>query len=276
MKRKTSIVIRIEINLFRSRHLPSCVFVLSLLYMKRLRTRPLRSSLTEIDQLTTKELYLIATLLANKYLIDEGEDEQLFNSELAELTGLTTKRINYIERQVLVAFDWDLYVSTEEFQEFFSIFKKHLTRKFPQQIEMEDATKFYHLCFQNLPQIFEYVTLTSLVLLGSTISILTAVHLGLFTQSILMKTIHPDITCLPTSTCSWNSHLHEKVNRSLDESNQFFHFDQPAATESWNFFANETKNDQPKCTNNIFDLSSCSINLLQTHTLSRSLVQTFG
>ena len=241
--------------------------------MKRLRTRPLPSSLTEIDQLTTKELYLIATLLASKYLIDEGEDEQLFNSELAQLTGISTKRINYIERQVLSAFNWDLYVSSEEFQEFFCIFKKHLTRKFPQQIEMEDPTKFYNLFLENLPQIFEYLALTSLVLLGSTISILTAVHLGVVTQSILMKTINPDITCLPTSTCSWNHPLYEKLNRSLDESDHFFHFDQPTAL--WNF-ANETKQDQSKSTKNIFDISSCSIDLLRPHFVSRSLVQAFG
>ncbi|CAF5030650.1 unnamed protein product, partial [Rotaria sp. Silwood1] len=43
------------------------------------------------------------TLLADKYLIDEGEDEQLFNSDLVELTDITNEGFNLIEQQVLLA-----------------------------------------------------------------------------------------------------------------------------------------------------------------------------
>ena len=243
--------------------------------MKRLRGRPLPASLTKIDQLTTKELYLIAALIANKYLIDEGEDEQVFNSEAAQLTGITTDRINYIERQVLSAFNWDLYVSREEFEEFFSLFKNHLKRKLNQPIEIEDPTKFYQLCLQSLPQIFEYLTLTSLVLLGSTISILTAVHLGLLTHSTLMKTLNPDMHCLETSTCPWNIPFHKPINRSLNEPNDFSHFHQPSWRFPIDFAINETK-DFSISVNKIFDISACSNDLLRPHTISRSLVQTFG
>ncbi|CAF4961724.1 unnamed protein product, partial [Rotaria socialis] len=62
--------------------------------MKRLRSLHSASSLTKIDNLTTSELYLIATLIADKYLVDDGENEQLFNSDLAELTGIHIERIN--------------------------------------------------------------------------------------------------------------------------------------------------------------------------------------
>ncbi|CAF1128817.1 unnamed protein product [Adineta steineri] len=109
----------LALSVCKSRNLPSCVFVLSLLYMKRLRSLPSSLTLSKIDNLTTKELYLIATLLANKYFVDEGEDEQLFNSDLMELTGISTERINLIERQVLVALDWNLYISNDEFTQFF-------------------------------------------------------------------------------------------------------------------------------------------------------------
>lgn len=243
--------------------------------MKRLRGRPLPTSLTEIDQLTTKELYLIAALIANKYLIDEGEDEQVFNSEAAQLTGITTDRINFIERQVLSAFNWDLYVSREEFEGFFSLFKNHLKRKLNQPIEIEDPTKFYQLCLQSLPQIIEYLALASIVLLGSTISILTAVHLGLLTHSTLMKTFSPDMHCREISTCPWNMPLHKPINRSLNEANDSSHFQQLSWRFPIDFTANETK-DSSISVNKVFDLSACSIDLLQPHTISRSLVHTFG
>jgi hypothetical protein len=102
--------------------------------MKRLRSLHSLTSLTEIDNLTTKELYLIATLLANKYLIDEGETEQIFNSELVDLAGMNIERINLIERQVLLALHWNLYVSNNEFKQFFTLFKNQITKRLKKNI----------------------------------------------------------------------------------------------------------------------------------------------
>jgi hypothetical protein len=175
--------------------------------MKRLRSFDCSSTLSKIDDLTTKELYLVATLLANKYLVDEGEDEQLFNSELAELAGISTERVNLIERQVLIALNWNLHIPNEEFQQFFTLFKCQMARKLhkaAEKLDTEDSTKFYNLCLQLLPPIVEYLALTSLVLLGSTISILTAIHVGTLTHSTLMKTLHPPTTCSHSSICYWS------------------------------------------------------------------------
>ena len=169
--------------------------------MKRLRAlhSSASSPLVEIDHLTTKELYLVAALLADKYLIDEGENEQVFNSELGELTGIRCERINYIERQVLIALNWNLHVSNEEFAEFFSLFQRQMSKKFDSARDTDESTQFYHLCLKFLPCLIEYLALTSLVLLGSTISILAAVHLGTLTHSTLMNTFHPSANCSPWS-----------------------------------------------------------------------------
>ena len=165
--------------------------------MKRLRAlhSSASSSLIDIDQLTTKELYLVTALLADKYLIDEGEDEQLFNSDLGELTGIRCERINFIERQVLIALNWNLHVSNEEFAEFFSLFQRQMNKKFDPTSDIDESNQFYQLCLKFLPSLIEYLALTSLVLLGSTISILAAVHLGTLTHSTLMKTFHPSANC---------------------------------------------------------------------------------
>jgi hypothetical protein len=245
--------------------------------MKRLRSLRLSSSLTKIENLTTKELYLIATLLANKYLIDEGEDEQLFNSELAELTGISTERINLIERQVLLALNWNLYISNDEFKQFFTLFKCQMARKLNktiEKIEIEDPIKFYNLCLKFLPQIIEYITLTSLVLLGSTLSILTAIHISTLTHSTLMKTLNPTINCIHSSNCYWNFNDRDNTTTSLTKQNKFFYFKKP----SWKLpidFTNKTT-DKFQLSKTLYDISSCSTDLLRSYSLSRSLVQTLG
>ncbi|UJR27019.1 hypothetical protein I4U23_008324 [Adineta vaga] len=257
----------LALSVCKSRNLPSCVFVLSLLYMKRLRSLHCSSTLSTVNDLTTKELYLIATLLANKYLVDEGEDEQLFNSELAELTNISTERINLIERQVLIALNWNLYISNDEFQQFLTLFKCQMARKLHKtikKIDTDDPMKFYSLCLQYLPHALEYLALTSLVLLGSTISILTAIHMSTLTQATLMKALHP-----PSSTnCSHPSisfdHLdnQERTNKSYD----LFNFQTD--------FLNESNNQHPST---FYLPSSYSMNLLRTHSsFSRPFIQTFG
>ncbi|CAF3420522.1 unnamed protein product [Rotaria sp. Silwood1] len=264
----------LALSVCKSRNLPSCVFVLSLLYMKRLRSLRSSSALAKINNLTTKELYLIATLIADKYLIDEGEDEQLFNSELAELTGITIERINLIERQVLLSLDWNLHVSNDEYKIFFSLFKnqimKNLNKTSSEKIEIEDSIQFYNLCFKMLPRIFEYLALTSLVLLGSTISILTAIHMSALTHSTLMKTLDPRAKFCHSSICYSNNHDYK--NTSLIKQNNFFNFDKP----SWMLQKdpmNETTNEY-QSSKLYFDISSCSINFLRPDLLSRPLVQT--
>ncbi|CAF0895000.1 unnamed protein product [Rotaria sordida] len=265
----------LALSVCKSRNLPSCVFVLSLLYMKRIRSLRSATALTKIDNLTTKELYLIATLIADKYLIDEGENEQLFNSELAELTGIRIERINLIERQVLVSLNWNLYISNDEYKNFFSVFKNQIMKKLNktssnEKIEIEDSIQFYNFCFQILPQIIECLALTSLVLLGSTLSILTAIHMSTLTHSTLMKTLNPTMNCVDSSICYSNDHDYKNV--SLIKQNNLFNID----GHSWilqNDFMNETTNEY-QSSKLYFDISSCSINFLQPYSLSRPLVQT--
>lgn len=57
-------------------------------------------------------------MLATKYLIDEGEVEEIYNQEWAECVDLPTKQLNSLERQFLAQLNWDLFVSTEEFWDF--------------------------------------------------------------------------------------------------------------------------------------------------------------
>jgi len=141
-----------------------------------------------------------------------------------------------------------------------------------EQIETEDPIKFYNLCFQFLPRIIEYLALTSLVILGSTLSILTAIHISSLTHSTLMKTFNPAMNCSHSPICYWNNHVN--TNTSHIKQNNFLNFEK-YSDQSQKDFTNETiyKLPSPKT---FFDISSCSIDLLHPYSLSRPLVQTFG
>lgn len=153
--------------------------------MKRLRSLHSLSALTRIDNLTKKELYLIATLLADKYLIDEGEDEQLFNADFIELTGISKERFNRIEREFLNALNWNLFVSDNEFQEFFSLFKNQMNKSFDQST-MDESIKFYSNILQFFIQLFKHVIWATLFLFGASLSISILTQLNNF-KSINMN-----------------------------------------------------------------------------------------
>ncbi|CAF3198373.1 unnamed protein product [Rotaria sp. Silwood2] len=254
------------------RNLPSCVFVLSLLYMKRLRSLHSLSLLTKIDNLTTKEIYLAVTLLADKYLIDEGEDEQLFNSDLFELTGITNERFNLIERQVLLALNWNLFVSSDEFKQFFSLFKSQIAKRLNKNIDIlktDDSIKFYS-------HIIEYFALTSLFLIGITLSILTAIHIGTLTHSTLMKTLNPTIDCSQSSISYRNNH----GNTNLSLIKQINHF----KVEKYPLIQNKIIDNNHEfnlSTNRLSNLlliirSCCSFYSIQSSTFSSTIIECFG
>ncbi|CAF1169990.1 unnamed protein product [Rotaria magnacalcarata] len=265
----------LALSVCKSRNLPSCVFVLSLLYMKRLRSLHSASSLTKIDNLTTSELYLIATLIADKYLVDDGENEQLFNSDLAELTGIHIERINLIERQVLLSLNWNLHIPSDEYKQFFSLFKTQMSKKLNRtinKVDIEDSNVFYSLCFKILPQTIECLALTSFVLLGSAISILTAIHLSALTHSTLMKTLNPTVNCFNSTICYSNEH--DYTNTSLIKQNNMFNLI-PIRPVPERDSSNETTNEH-RSDKLYYDISSCSMNLLEPYSLTRPLVQALG
>jgi hypothetical protein len=83
----------------------------------------------ECQDLTNADLCLVSILLATKFLIDEGEDEEIYNNEWAAAANISTKRINKLEKKVLNKLDWELYVSNEEFWRFTNELTKKCTYK---------------------------------------------------------------------------------------------------------------------------------------------------
>ena len=55
-------------------------------------------------------------MVASKFLNDDGEDDEVFNDEWAESSGMEKKDLNKLEIEFLSAIDWRIFVSTDEFQ----------------------------------------------------------------------------------------------------------------------------------------------------------------
>jgi len=47
------------------------------------------------------KIYFQFKLLASKYLVDEGEDEEIYNEEWADLVDFPVEKVNKIERSIL-------------------------------------------------------------------------------------------------------------------------------------------------------------------------------
>jgi hypothetical protein len=63
-------------------------------------------------------LFYLFKLLATKFLIDEGENEELYNSDWAKASRMSIKEINALEKKFLNRLNWELYISSDEFWNF--------------------------------------------------------------------------------------------------------------------------------------------------------------
>merc|ERR1719228_3068571 len=85
--------------------------VLALLYLDRLR----RNNPDYLNTISSTDLFLVSLLVANKFLHDDGEEDEVFNDEWASSGGIDTKELNRLELSFLSAMDWRIYVANKEF-----------------------------------------------------------------------------------------------------------------------------------------------------------------
>jgi len=88
-----------------------CSLMLGLIYIDRLRQK----SPEYLQQVSSADLFLIAMMVASKFLHDDGEDG-VYNDEWAESAGLGTDTVNTLEREFLQAIDWNLLARGKEFE----------------------------------------------------------------------------------------------------------------------------------------------------------------
>lgn len=128
----------------RKRAISPYAIIVALIYLNRLKSKTAKASANTSSLLSSKsigfdkysasylsntELCLISLLLASKYLIDEGEDEEIYNEDWAKASELPVKEINKLEKSFLRQMDWELYVSSNEFWSFTNTLTEKITRK---------------------------------------------------------------------------------------------------------------------------------------------------
>ncbi|XP_070570919.1 protein CNPPD1-like [Ptychodera flava] len=88
-----------------------CAFMLSMMYIERMKyTNP-----DYLKKMSSADLFLVSMMLASKYLYDEGEEEELYNDEWADIAGVEVDDVNQMEMDFLAAMDWNLYVKPIDF-----------------------------------------------------------------------------------------------------------------------------------------------------------------
>lgn len=98
-------------SISRKACLSPCSLMLGLIYIDRLRQK----SPEYLQQVSSADLFIVAMMVASKFLHDDGEDG-VYNDEWAESAGIGTEAINELEREFLHAIDWNLLAREKEFQ----------------------------------------------------------------------------------------------------------------------------------------------------------------
>lgn len=85
--------------------------ILALLYLDRLRN----SNPTYLHSISSTDLFLVSLMVASKFLHDDGEEDEVFNDEWATSASMEKKDLNKLEIEFLVAIDWNVYASNDDF-----------------------------------------------------------------------------------------------------------------------------------------------------------------
>ncbi|CAG9095353.1 unnamed protein product [Plutella xylostella] len=97
----------------RSACVSPCALVLAILYLERLHA----CSPDYLAATHPADLFLVSLMVGNKFLQDDGEDDEVICSEWAVSGGMDLKQLKKLEIDFLNAIDWKVYVSEDEFQE---------------------------------------------------------------------------------------------------------------------------------------------------------------
>ncbi|XP_045606149.1 protein CNPPD1 [Procambarus clarkii] len=88
-----------------------CSLILALVYLDRLRSH----NPEYLTNTSPSQVFLVAMMVASKYLYDDGEDDEVFNDEWAMSAAVSLGDLNQAEKEFLGAIDWNLFVDAEAF-----------------------------------------------------------------------------------------------------------------------------------------------------------------
>ncbi|CAG9585890.1 unnamed protein product [Danaus chrysippus] len=99
-------------DIARSACVSPCALVLAILYLERLK----RCNPDYLSAAAPVDLFLVSLMVSNKFLQDDGEDDEVICSEWAASGGLHLDQLKKLEVDFLNAIDWRIFVSEESFE----------------------------------------------------------------------------------------------------------------------------------------------------------------
>ncbi|CAH1397651.1 unnamed protein product [Nezara viridula] len=98
-------------DISRNACISPCSLVLAVIYLEQLKsTNPVY-----VDRVAPSELFLISLMVASKFLNDNGEDDDVLNSEWASSANLSLSDLNRLEKEFLNAIEWKVFVKVDDF-----------------------------------------------------------------------------------------------------------------------------------------------------------------
>lgn len=120
-----------------------CSLMLGMLYIKKLaHTNP-----AYLKTISSRNLFLVAMVIASKYMNDEGELEALTNGDWADIGCTSKTTVDLLEKDFLQAIDWKLYVSLEEYYAFVTSIEG--------RIALDQATKRGWMTYTDIAAVWE-------------------------------------------------------------------------------------------------------------------------
>ncbi|XP_053987596.1 protein CNPPD1 [Hylaeus anthracinus] len=102
-----------------------CSLVLALLYLERLKD----CNPEYLQRVAPSELFLVSLMVASKFLNDEGEEDEVFNTEWAQSGDFSLSHMNQLEKDFLNAIDWTVFVHNQDFWERLQRLEKDIAYK---------------------------------------------------------------------------------------------------------------------------------------------------
>ncbi|XP_063973543.1 protein CNPPD1 [Diachasmimorpha longicaudata] len=170
-----------------------CSFVLALLYLERLKD----CNPEYLYTVAPSELFLVSLMIASKFLNDNGEEDEVFNSEWAQSGELTTPQINKLEKDFLNAINWEIFIHNDQFWD--------RLRKLEKDLAYKEGMKRGWFSYQELSCLIENIRITAIV--QALISI-SSVCLAAYTAGVVtllgsaLIASHIPGTCLAPRTSS--------------------------------------------------------------------------
>ncbi|XP_011500478.1 PREDICTED: protein CNPPD1 [Ceratosolen solmsi marchali] len=135
-----------------------CSLVLALLYLERLKD----CNPEYLQRVAPSELFLVSLMIASKFLHDDGEEDEVFNTEWAKCGNLSIAKMNRLEKDFLKAINWSVYVHNKDFWDRLHRLEKHIAYK--------EACKRGWFSYTELNTLFNSTQLAELVYTAISIS----------------------------------------------------------------------------------------------------------